>query len=662
MNLIKKAIAAILLLGTLTSAMAQSLPAGSIGTVQGNTANQFSNYSFNFTATATGSEYIGFAFRQDPAYWTFGNVGLTTGGGSNILVNGNLANGGPVTVSTNSGNQVIQAPANWGVWYQAGTYPAAAGSWSAGQWYDGAVGSFDGIYQGFTATQGTTYTITFRAMSNNVVDNNAIQLGVYAGACNNLSGLAAACSPNTASFNALAVPAQTVNAGNPSAPPVPDPNVTPPTPTLVSTANGTPTVTNSTADGSTTTTLASSRGTTTNVAVATLGVTAVATAITNSRGNQTAQTLNVNQNTTVTRTTPVTTVTTSTTPITTVTTLTTPRTVTTVTTPTYIDTYSDGSTVTRTGTPVTTTTTTNIVTTSTSVVNEVVTATANTNNVAVASTNKSYSTQVDQLSKLEDANKYLNYTLDSNVLDRNAIDDNRFNKQDRNTFYVIGDMSRTNKSNGYNLSGSTYGIGYDYQVNKDWIVGADFTRSESTLNGTYAGGNLNKDHVGLYSAYLYNDWILKNDLGYASNGYTTNHSLPELGLSNSGSTNGQDLWFNTRVYTPDVYGFRPFAGVRVENNRVNGLTESGSNLTAMTFGATNTTKTSTDVGLRYDTSLGNDWRFMSEYAYNSQNYNTAWASVGYMVDTNSVVRLKYGYATQNGYNVQSGMLEARVWF
>ena len=663
MEFIKRALVAVIALTFTTSLVAQSLPAGSIGTVQGNTANQFANYSFNFTAATTGSEYIGFAFRQDPAYWTFGSVGLTPAGGSNMLVNGNLANGGPVTVTTNSGNQVIQAPANWGVWYQAGTYPAAAGSWSAGQWYDGAVGSFDGIYQGFTATQGTTYTITFTAMSNNVVDNNAIQLGVYAGACNSLSLAASACVPNTTSFAPIATPSQTVNAGNPSAPPVP---VVPPSaPALVSTANGTATVTSSTADGSTTTTTASSRGTTASVAVATLGATAVATVITNSRGGQTAQQLTVNQNTTVTRTTPVTTVTTSTTPITTVTTYTTPRTITTVTTPVYVDTYSDGSTVTRAGTPVTTTSTTNIVTTSTTVTNEVVTATANTNNVAVASANKGYLTRVDQYTQLSNINQIMNYSLDSGVLDRNRVLDDGFNVSERNNFYVTGSASESNTVGGYSYKSTTYGLGYDWQVAKDWIIGGQFNRGQAQLNGatgTNDGGTLNKDHVGVYSAYTMNNWILKNDIGYATNTFDTNHSLPELGMSNTSTTNGQDLWATARVYTPEMFDFRPFIGVRTETNRRNGVTESGSSLTAMTYGAVNTNTTSTDVGVRYDAVVAPDWRVTGEYAYNSQNFNTAYASIGYAFDPMSVVRLRYGYGKQYDYTVQSAMIEARFGF
>ena len=119
MSIFKRALAAVILLTFTTSLMAQALPAGSIGTVQNNTANQFANYSFNFTASTTGANYIGFAFRQDPAYWTFQNVSLTTGGGSNLLTNGDLSLGGAVQVSTNQGTQTIQAPTNWGVWYQA---------------------------------------------------------------------------------------------------------------------------------------------------------------------------------------------------------------------------------------------------------------------------------------------------------------------------------------------------------------------------------------------------------------------------------------------------------------------------------------------------------------------------------------------------------------
>jgi hypothetical protein len=222
-----------------SAAHAQSLPAGSIGSVVNPVANNSVLYSFSYTASTTGANYVGFAFRQDPAFWNFTDPGITAAGSStNLFVNGNLSSGGAVQVTTNGGTQTIQAPANWGVWYQNGTYPAAAGTWSGSSWYDGAVGSYDGIYQGVNLTSGTVYTISFYALSTaQAGSNDAAMIGVYAGLCTSVSLSAADCVPAASSFTPIAVPAQTVNAGNPSAPPMPDPSSAP---TVVSTAATTP--------------------------------------------------------------------------------------------------------------------------------------------------------------------------------------------------------------------------------------------------------------------------------------------------------------------------------------------------------------------------------------------------------------------------------------
>jgi fibronectin-binding autotransporter adhesin len=210
---------------------AQTLPGGYVGRVQNNTANQWANYSFNFTATATGSQYVMFAFRQDPAYWYFDNAKLTVQGQtSNLLTNPNFVSGGNLTVNTANYGQInINAPTAWGVGYQSGVYPSAAGTWdSSGQWVDGAVGSFDSIYQAVTLTAGVTYTITFSAMSNNTVDNNTVQLGVYAGQCSSLSMAPSSCTlPATSGFESVAAPSQTATTGcttNCPQPPAPPPN------------------------------------------------------------------------------------------------------------------------------------------------------------------------------------------------------------------------------------------------------------------------------------------------------------------------------------------------------------------------------------------------------------------------------------------------------
>jgi hypothetical protein len=219
-------------------AYAQTLPSGYIGRVQNNTANQWATYTFTFTPSVSGSQYIMFAFRQDPAYWYFDNARLTVQGQTtNLLTNANFATGGSLSVNTaNYGTLNINAPTAWGVGYQSGIYPSAAGTWSNGQWIDGAVGSFDSIYQAVTLTAGTTYVITFDAMSNNTVDNNAVQLGVYAGQCSNLSMAPANCSlPSTSGFETVASPSLTYTTGCTTdcpPPPGPAPNPRPTWPVI----------------------------------------------------------------------------------------------------------------------------------------------------------------------------------------------------------------------------------------------------------------------------------------------------------------------------------------------------------------------------------------------------------------------------------------------
>jgi hypothetical protein len=218
-------------LGITASAAAQQLPAGSVGVLTNNTANTWQTFSYTFTPTTTGANFVGFAFRQDPAFWTFDNVRLTTAGSTtNLLTNGGFDTGGRFNITTNNGASSIQAPTNWGVWYQNGTYPAAAGAWQdgpaprGGVWYDGAVGTFDGIYQGVNLTAGTTYTITFDVSGNNVANTSSIQLGTYGGACDNVSVAPDQCMiPSSAGFTTLATPAQGAAAGAPAVTPVGNP-------------------------------------------------------------------------------------------------------------------------------------------------------------------------------------------------------------------------------------------------------------------------------------------------------------------------------------------------------------------------------------------------------------------------------------------------------
>jgi len=220
----KKIITGLLSLFACLSSFAQAgdLPAGYLGSVL-NYSYGTQVYNYSFTPTTTGVDYVGFAFRQDPGFWTFTAPSVTAGNSStNLLINGNLQYGGGLSVNTtNYGTQYIQAPSDWGVWYQNGTYPSAAGSWSPGQWYDGAVGSYDGIYQGINVTAGVTYHISFDLSGTQSSSNPSIEVGTYMGTCAAGTSIFT-CVPNSsASMAAIAAPQATQSVGGAPAPVVP---------------------------------------------------------------------------------------------------------------------------------------------------------------------------------------------------------------------------------------------------------------------------------------------------------------------------------------------------------------------------------------------------------------------------------------------------------
>lgn len=210
-------------------AAAADLPAGYIGRVLNNTPATWQTYSFNFTPSVTGSNYIMLAFRQDPAYWSVDNISVKAAGSSaELLTNGNMNTGGSINVQTANGTQTIQAPTAWGVAYQNGTYPAAAGFWNSGFWYDGAVGSYDSIYQAIRLTAGVTYVISFQVAGDNTATETTTswQLAVYAGVCGSAAMEPTECSlPNGSGFTQIATPGQTYTAGcgNNCPPPPPPP-------------------------------------------------------------------------------------------------------------------------------------------------------------------------------------------------------------------------------------------------------------------------------------------------------------------------------------------------------------------------------------------------------------------------------------------------------
>ena len=346
------------------------------------------------------------------------------------------------------------------------------------------------------------------------------------------------------------------------------------TPTVVSTAPGADSVSTTETPGTMVTTTNSTHGTTTSVTV-----------ITDARGAQETKQLEVVRNTTVTSTTPVTTVVTQTTPVT----------VTTVTTPSTVTTYSDGTTTATNGTSVTTVT----------VRNDVVTTTTTANEVVTASSDQSYYTRIDQFDVLGQSNRFVNLLSSDNLLNRHGLVDGQFkigaaiDTEKSLSFYTLGDHSDYT-TDGYTVSSKRYGFGLDKRMRTDWMIGFNVSRTDLSMSGNEASGSLGKDIATVYSYNVYKNWLFKNELGFSNNRYSTSHSLPELGYSNSAMATGTDYWYAVRAFAPGYQGLRPFVGARAERNNRSATSDQGSALTAMDYAALAVTRQTTEYGVRFD--------------------------------------------------------------
>jgi len=406
-------------------------------------------------------------------------------------------------------------------------------------------------------------------------------------------------------------------------------------PTVVSTAAGTDIVTTSTTNGSTTTATTVTNGTTSSVSV-----------ITDTRERQT-KVLNINRTINATNTTPVTTTVTQTTPVTT----------TTTTTPTTITTYSDSTTTSTNGTPVVTTSTTNTVVTTSSTVND----------VQVVSTNTVYSTRIDQFDRLAESNVRENALMVSDPLIRHRIYNSEIkllgaNVNERTAFDIIVSGSSTNQIDGYALKSTRYSLGLAHLVRNDLMIGGQFSQVMVNMNGNDSTGKLYKDAINLYALYNRNDWLVKSDVGYSRNAFNTTHALTDLSLSNSASTNGDDIWAQVRIYTPAKKGFRLFAGARKEQNRMNYAIDSGSTLSAVDYAAVNKITDTTEAGIRVDHYVNDRSSLYAEYSQNNLQVETMKAGLSYMSGNNSSIQIGAIQQKQNSIRNDGVILELKILF
>ncbi len=141
----------------------QGPPSGAIYDLAGQTIHPGGppiEYSTTFTATGTRTD-VAFAFRDDPAFLFFSNVSVTTGGGPNLLTNGNFA-GGVYSAGPNSA-----IPDGWT--FQNQYNASYFGMVENGVWVDGAVQAYDSLDQDIATIAGDTYTVSFFLTEDNGV-------------------------------------------------------------------------------------------------------------------------------------------------------------------------------------------------------------------------------------------------------------------------------------------------------------------------------------------------------------------------------------------------------------------------------------------------------------------------------------------------------------
>jgi hypothetical protein len=120
----------------------------------------YANYTASFVATSSTTD-LSFAFREDPAFLFLSNVSLTTGGGANLLVNGDF-NAGPVGASAPTGWTYLNT---FGATF-GGVVQAGGGVGVNNAYVDGAVQAYDAITQAVSTTVGATYTVSFELNDN----------------------------------------------------------------------------------------------------------------------------------------------------------------------------------------------------------------------------------------------------------------------------------------------------------------------------------------------------------------------------------------------------------------------------------------------------------------------------------------------------------------
>ena len=249
------------------------------------------------------------------------------------------------------------------------------------------------------------------------------------------------------------------------------------------------------------------------------------------------------------------------------------------------------------------------------------------NSVATTVANDSFSGRIDQYEQLAELNTGINRSLNSQLFRKDMVDGKGYR------MYMSGAHLDSSAGLGYDAKSDKFNLGVEKDVKEYWTVGAQFTRVNTSLDGVDSATKQNKNHYGAYSIWTRNDWILKTDLGLADNTMKSNRNVAGL-FYNASSTDGNDWWLSNRVYTPNLKGFRPYAGYTYGKDKRSAYTETGSIQSARTVASVSETNDYAEVGVRYDKTI-NKLTLTGEAGVTSDSYKDLKGEVSYQVNPRS---------------------------
>ena len=253
------------------------------------------------------------------------------------------------------------------------------------------------------------------------------------------------------------------------------------------------------------------------------------------------------------------------------------------------------------------------------------------NSVATSVANASFSGRIDQYKQLAELNSGINRSLDSDAFRKDIVDAGTYR------MYVGGAALNSNAGNGYDAKSDRFNIGVEKDVKSNWSVGAQYNRVNTTLDGVDSKTKQDKNHFGVYSIYNRNEWILKTDLAYAVNSTNSTRNVEGLFL-NASTADSSDWWLSNRIYTPDLKGFRPYAGYSYGKDRRDAYTETGSIQSVRTVVKTNEVADYSEIGVRYEKII-NKLTLSGEAGISSDSYNDVKGEVSYQINKRSRISL-----------------------